>query len=315
MPTKKTSDNRHNLPEIDQGLSAPGSRISMIATPIGNLGDLSIRAKSVLQNVEEVWCEDTRHTRQLLHALGIEGKRLKRLDQHTPDSEIIQRVREVEERRQWVGVVTDAGTPGLSDPGASLVKVMTGFPKIRLEPIPGPSAVSTLVSVAGFEGNSFCFQGFFPREDREANELLNQFVSSPFTRNVIFFESPHRIRNTLKVLESWCLKESIEPGFVIAKELTKMHEAVHRGTGVEFLKSLQDQLLDERGEWVFSILLPKKYLKNEPAEVSWDVVIQCLVAAGISAKNAAEIVAVRFSVAKNLAYKRAVELQKNLKDH
>ena len=94
-----------------------------------------------------------------------------------------------------------------------------------------------------------------------------------------------------------------------------MHEAVHRGVGASFLKTVQDQLLDERGEWVFSILLPKHYLKTELPEVDWDVVIQCLIEAGISAKNAAQIVATRFSIAKNLAYKRALELQKNLKDH
>ena len=315
MPTKKNSDNRQNLPENLKAEKASGPRISMVATPIGNLGDLSSRAISVLQSVDEIWCEDTRHTRQLLHALGIEGKRLKRFDQHTLQADLVHRVKGVEEGRQWIGVVTDAGTPGLSDPGAALAQVMSQFPRVKLEPVPGPSAVLAMVSIAGFDGSSFCFQGFFPREEREAFALLGHLVQGAITRNVIFFESPHRIRATLKVLESWCIKESLDPGFVMAKELTKIHETVHRGVGAAFLKSLQDQLLDERGEWVFSILLPNVDLKNDPLEAGWELVIQCLIEAGISAKNAAQIVSERFSIAKNLAYKRALDLQKNSKEH
>ncbi|NDG83774.1 MAG: 16S rRNA (cytidine(1402)-2'-O)-methyltransferase [Proteobacteria bacterium] len=315
MPTKGTVDNRQNLPEKAGDSKRTGPLISMIATPIGNLGDLSARAVGALRGVDELWCEDTRHTRQLLNALGIEEKRLRRLDQHSREQEIRGMLKETADRRQWIGVVTDAGTPGLSDPGAGLVRLLPEFPEILLEPIPGPSAAAALVSIAGFEGSSFYFHGFFPRVEKEALALLDDAERARLTRNLMFFESPHRIRATLALLESWCVQGARSVEFVFAKELTKIHETVYRGAGAPFLKSLQDQLLDERGEWVFSVVLSKDGVKNEPAEAAWDAALQCLLEAGISPKNAAQIVASRFSVAKNLAYKRALESQKKSKDH
>jgi len=319
MPTKGTAGNRQNLPEKEPDSKRTGPVVSMIATPIGNLGDLTGRALQALRGADELWCEDARHTRQLLNALGIEEKRLRRLDQHSREQEIHGMLREAAERRQWIGVVTDAGTPGLSDPGAALVRLLPDFPEIRLEPLPGPSALSALISVGGFEGSSFLFQGFFPRGEKEALALLDQADQTRITRNLVFFESPHRIRATLKLLESWCLRNGRAPDFVFAKELTKIHETVRRGTGPAFLKTFQEQLLDERGEWVFSVILPKDDVKNELVEAGWDAALQCLLDAGVSAKNAAQIVSSRFSVAKNLAYKRALESQKksqkDSKDH
>jgi 16S rRNA (cytidine1402-2'-O)-methyltransferase len=198
----------------------------------------------------------------------------------------------------------------LSDPGAGVVRLSVEYPEIRFEPVPGPSALSALVSIGGFEGSSFSFQGFFPRTAKDAMALLDQADRSPLTRNLVLFESPHRIRATLRILEDWCVQRGRTPDFVFAKELTKIHETVRRGSGAAFLKTFQDQLLDERGEWVFAVILPKEGLKNEPMEAEWDVALRCLLDAGISPRNAAQIVSSRFTVAKNLAYKRALEFQK-----
>ena len=285
----------------------------MIATPIGNLADVSDRMLRSLEMVDELWCEDTRHTQALLNALSIEKKRLKRFDQHTDEATLRAALKRVEEEGQWIGVVSDAGTPGLSDPGAQILSLSTEFPGIRFEPIPGPSALSTFVSIAGLTGNSFTFQGFFPRQATEALRLLSELKDAETSPNLIFFESPNRIKETLQVLESFCKEFEIAPKFIFAKELTKIHETLFRGEGLEFLQWLQTQGFDERGEWVFGLVLPKNCLITKKEESDWELTLECLLEAGISAKTASQIVVGRFSVAKNLAYKSALELQKKIK--
>ncbi|MBU6154427.1 MAG: hypothetical protein KGP28_09020 [Bdellovibrionales bacterium] len=282
----------------------------MIATPIGNLGDLSTRAIETLRLVDEVWCEDTRHTQALLAALDIKGKVLRRVDQHTSRADLQALLVGVRSMRQWIGVVTDAGTPGLSDPGALLMDEAEEFPEIVCEPVPGPSALAAMMSIAGGTGSSLYFHGFFPRTKNESFELLTKLKNSALSPNCVFFESPHRIRETWKVLEEWCERAPAEPRFVFAKELTKIHEAVFRGRGIGFLKGLQDQQVDERGEWVFSVLFSKESLDKKAITPEWEPALECLLKAGIAPKSASLIVMERFSVAKNLAYKWALEFQK-----
>jgi 16S rRNA (cytidine1402-2'-O)-methyltransferase len=282
----------------------------MIATPIGNLSDLSKRAIETLREVDELWCEDTRHTQALLTSLDIKGKSLRRVDQHSREADLRALLEGVQSKGQWIGVVTDAGTPGLSDPGAVLMSLLEDFPRIRCEPIPGPSAFSALVSVAGFSGSSVYFHGFFPRARTEAFQLLNDLKDAAISPNWIFFESPHRIKETLLNLQGWCEEAGVDPAFVFAKELTKLHEAVFRGRGTVFLKRLQEQGLDERGEWAFSLSLSKDCLIKKEAAPNWESALECLIEAGIAPKTASQIVTVRFSVARNLAYKRALEFQK-----
>ncbi len=285
----------------------------MIATPIGNLGDLSPRALSVLESVDELWCEDTRHTQALLNALSVPRGRLKRLDQHTPEREMRSLLRRVEDEGAWVGVVTDAGTPGLSDPGARLIELASEFPGIRFEPIPGPSALSAFVSVAGLPGNSFAFHGFFPRNPSESLRLLTELKNDGLIQSHLFFESPNRIREALGVLKEFTEASGISPDFVIGKELSKLHETLYRGSGVGFLSWLLSQEFDERGEWVFGVILPKSDVKKEKDQSDWRLVLECLVEAGVSPKTASQTVVGRFSVAKNLAYKSALEIQTTLK--
>jgi 16S rRNA (cytidine1402-2'-O)-methyltransferase len=282
----------------------------MIATPIGNLSDLSGRAVETLRGVDELWCEDTRHTQALLTSLDIKGKNLRRVDQHSEEGDLRALLEGVQSKNQWVGVVTDAGTPGLSDPGAVLMGLLSEYPKIRCEPVPGPSALSALVSVGGFSGSSLYFHGFFPRSKGEAFELLTDLKDAALSPNWVFFESPHRILDTLIILGDWCEEAGVEPAFVFAKEMTKIHEAVFRGRGRDFLKRLQDQGLDERGEWVFSLSLSKDCLIKKEVAPEWESALECLIEAGIAPKTACQIVTVRFSVARNLAYKRALEFQK-----
>jgi 16S rRNA (cytidine1402-2'-O)-methyltransferase len=304
MPTKNESVTGQNVHY--QTNPAQRAKISMIATPIGNLSDITARAKVALEQCDELWCEDTRHTQNLLNALQIDRHRLKRFDQHTAEKEIHQWLERVQEQGQWIGVVTDAGVPGISDPGAKIIENISQYPNIKIEPIPGASAVSSLVSVAGFKTNSFRFLGFFPRERKDALEILATLDES----GTIFFESPKRIRETVEVLKGWSEGLDIAPHFCFAKELTKIHETIYSGTGVKFIEFFLGQDFDERGEWVFSIELPKDYLKNKKPVTEWELTLECLLMAEIPTKTAAQIVATKFKIAKNLAYQKALELQK-----
>ena len=287
----------------------------MIATPIGNLSDVSFRVEEVLKGVDELWCEDTRHTQALLNALSLPPKKLRRVDQHTSEEELRKLLAHTEATGQWIGVVTDAGTPGLSDPGAQISDLISDFPEIRIEPIPGPSALSAFVSIAGLHGNSFTFQGFFPRSSPDALQLLNDLKEQSESLNWIFFESPNRILDTVKTLEAWSKELDFTPKFIFAKELTKLHETVFIGDGHFFLQWLQAQGFDERGEWVLCIVLPKTYVKIKKDQADWELTLECLIEAGISTKDASQIIVGRFSVAKNLAYKAALEMSKKIKNN
>lgn len=304
--------NRHDLPKPYQTHPHQRAKISMIATPIGNLGDLTARAREALMNADELWCEDTRHTQALLNALSIERKRLKRVDQHTSDAEMRKNLEMVRDSGQWIGVVTDAGTPGLSDPGALIASLISEFPEIRLEPLPGPSALTSFISIAGLHGTSFQFQGFFPRSENEGLELLNDLKDRAGSLNWIFFESPNRIQDTVKTLTTWSKALDFTPKFIFTKELSKIHETIWMGEGVSFLEWLELQAFDARGEWVFGIVLPKNYVKTKNNEAEWELTLECLLQAKVSPKEATQIVVGRFSVAKNLAYKTAIEISKKI---
>ena len=285
----------------------------MIATPIGNLADITARAMKTIEECDELWCEDTRHTQNLLNALGIGAKRTRRVDQHITEKELSGLLERVEESGQRIGVVTDAGTPGLSDPGAKILGLISRFPKIRIEPIPGPSALTAFISISGFEENSFLFQGFFPRQSSDTDQWLSEIKNSTITRNWVFFESPNRITATIETLRDWSKNLDFIPKFIFSKELTKLHETHWIGYGAAFLEEMLHQHFDERGEWVGAIVLPKDCVKTKKLQTDWVVSMECLIEAGISTKTSAQIIAQRFGVAKNLAYEEALILQKKMK--
>jgi 16S rRNA (cytidine1402-2'-O)-methyltransferase len=304
------------------------AKISMIATPIGNLADMTTRALKLLlgdsEKLDELWCEDTRHTQNLLNALGVDKLRTRRVDQHITPAELKNLLEKVQNEGLRVGVVTDAGTPGVSDPGAKIVQLVASeFPNIKLETIPGASAVTALVAVSGFEENSFSFQGFFPRDAKEGDALLTQMKNSGITRNWIFFESPMRIKDTIVTLINWCKHSEITPKFILAKELTKMFETLWMGEGAPFLEHLVQQNFDERGEWLFALILPKDCVKkyaqegdaDGKAEADWPLSLECLILAGVTTKTASQIISQKYGVAKNLAYPLALELQKKIKNN
>jgi 16S rRNA (cytidine1402-2'-O)-methyltransferase len=266
----------------------------VVATPIGNLGDLSPRALSALAHADAVLCEDTRRTAQLLSALGLAGGgRLRRLDAHAGEGAIAREVERLTEGAS-AALVTDAGTPGVSDPGSRLVAAARAA-GVKVTAVPGPSAVTALLSVAGWEATEFSFRGFFPRKPRE---LEGEGVQ-------IWFESPLRIGETL----AWLAERAPAAPAVAAKELTKVHEKVFAGSAREVAAEVASELEREgaRGEWVLALeLAPASKTVVESSE--WVKALHCLLDARVAAPEAAKRVSQHFGVERKRVYAAALEL-------
>jgi 16S rRNA (cytidine1402-2'-O)-methyltransferase len=200
---------------------APG-RLLVVATPIGNLADLSPRARAALAGAAVVAAEDTRHTRSLLQTLGV-GTPLVSLHGHNEAQrapELLARLAQGED----VALVSDAGTPLLSDPGFELVR-RAAQAGIAVQSIPGPSAITAALAVAGLPVHRFCFEGFLPSRAPERRAALARLAHE--ARTLVFFEAPHRIQATLTDLAA---EFGAERQAVVARELTKVHETLYRGT-------------------------------------------------------------------------------------
>ncbi len=197
----------------------------IIATPIGNLGDIGIRAINILRDVDYVLAEDTRVTNKLLMKYDI-TKVIKRYDQRTKEDRKLRILNDLLGGGE-IALVSDAGTPGISDPGNELIDfLISRNNEIRVIPIPGPSAAISALSVSGFNVSNYIFLGFFPKKKRK--RILELVNSSKIA--VVFYESPHRILKTLKYLEEELLESR---RVMIARELTKLHETIYRGTIAE----------------------------------------------------------------------------------
>ncbi len=213
--------------------------LSIVGTPIGNLEDITLRALRVLKEADYVLCEDTRVTGKLLKHYEI-GAKLKRYDAHASDGVHAQIISDLVEGKH-IALVSDAGTPGISDPGVFLVsRIREEAPQVRIDAIPGASALTAAFSIAGIPGNEFVFLGFVPQ--KKGRETF--FKSLPaYKIPVMFYESTHRIMKTLESLR-------VHATVVVARELTKMHEEVVRGTGEEVLQYFIDHPDHVRGEFV-----------------------------------------------------------------
>jgi len=204
------------------------------------MGDVSDRARQALEGAAAIAAEDTRHTGALLQALGIARPMLS-LHAHNET----QRVPEVLARLtagETIALVSDAGTPLLSDPGYELVRAAAEA-GIVVEAIPGPSAITTALAVAGLPVSRFCFEGFLPARERERRAHLSQLAVEP--RTLVFFEAPHRIAATLTDLAA---ELGNDRRAVVARELTKAHETIYRGTLAELAKSAASEDNFQRGE-------------------------------------------------------------------
>jgi 16S rRNA (cytidine1402-2'-O)-methyltransferase len=219
--------------------------LSVVATPIGNLEDITLRALRVLAEADYLLCEDTRVTGKLLarHETKV---RMKRYDAHASDKVHEEIMADLEEGKH-IALVSDAGTPGVSDPGVFLVaKIRAELPEVRIDAIPGASAVTAAFSIAGIAGNQFAFLGFIPQK-KGRQTFFESLVS--YDLPVMFFESTHRI---MKTLES--LAESVpEARVYVGRELTKMHEEMLVGSAGEIKEILEETPVRQKGEFVIIV--------------------------------------------------------------
>lgn len=225
-------------------MHTPGT-LHVVATPIGNLGDLSPRALDTLRTVAAVCAEDTRHTRQLLAHFGLE-RPLVALHQHNEDAQAAQLVARLQ-AGESLALVSDAGTPLVSDPGFRVVRAARAA-GIKVSPVPGACAAIAALSVAGLPSDRFAFEGFLPAKASARRERLSRLAAEP--RTLLFYESAHRID---EALEDMVAAFGARRRAVLARELTKLFETVLDGPLAELLAKVQADPNQRKGEFVVMV--------------------------------------------------------------
>lgn len=217
----------------------------VVATPIGNLADLSPRARDVLARADLICAEDTRHTRHMLNALGLE-RPLLALHEHNEAERVQQLLGQLQSGKS-LALVSDAGTPLISDPGYRLVRALRAA-GIRVSPIPGPCAAVAALSVAGIASDRFCFEGFLPHKSSARRERLRKLAGEP--RTLVFYESSHRIEECLADMRA---AFGDEREAVLAREISKLFETVLDGSVSSIAEKLAADPNQRRGEFVLVI--------------------------------------------------------------
>ena len=263
----------------------------LVGTPIGNLGDLSARAVEALAAADLVCCEDTRRTGRLLEHAGVRGARLRRVDEHT-ESEAVGEVCELLVNGATVAVVTDAGMPALTDPGGRLVAACASAGH-TVTVVPGPSAGLAALAVSGLPAGRFCFEGFLPRKGRARAERLEQIARE--RRTTVLYESPYRLQSCLQDLAEVCgpLRRA-----VVARELTKLHEEVVRGSLAELCDWSQGPV---KGE-VVVVVEGAPEDASEATDGQLRATAHALVAEGMSRRDAASAAAAAHGVSRRRVY-------------
>lgn len=281
-------------PPAEEALSTPAALV-LVGTPIGNLGDLTRRAEEELRRADAIACEDTRRTGRLLSHLGIAAPALIVVNDHTEldrAQAVVERIRSGER----VALVTDAGMPAVSDPGERLVAAVVdaGLP---VEVAPGPSAPLTALAVSGLPTGRFVFEGFLPRKGADRRSRLREIAEE--TRTVILFEAPHRVERTLHDLLGACAGER---RVAIARELTKLHEEIWRGTLAGAVDWIEEHA--PRGEFV--LVLDAAPEPRAAGDADLMAAVRSAIDAGASTKDAASEVAARYGVSRRRVYELAV---------
>lgn len=273
----------------------------VVATPIGNLEDITLRALEVLKAVDVIAAEDTRHTSGLLLHYGIRKKMLAvhEHNEHQSAEQLLNRLRAGES----VALVTDAGTPGISDPGAVVVDIVreAGLPVV---PIPGASAVIAALSASGIRQNGFSFVGFLPASGSQRRKTLESLKEQ--TATLVFYEAPHRVVESVKDMATIL---GGERRITIARELTKTFETFHRCMLNEAAAWLEADPNQQRGEFV---LLVESLPRVEDTEISEDVErVLKLLMAELPLKQAVKLAAEITGAKKNALYEHGLKIKEN----
>lgn len=222
------------------------SNLCIIATPIGNLEDITLRALRILKEVDLVLCEDTRMTKRLLSHYEILNKQLSIFNDQKSGLKV-EKVVELLKEGKNMALVTDAGTPAISDPGSFLIeKIREELPDVKIIPIPGPSALTAAFSASGITGGEFTFLGFLPH--KKGRETLFKEIAEG-KRAYVFYESPHRILKALESLNKFAPEKKV----TIARELTKIYEEFVSGSPKELLEFFEKNKEKVRGEFVVMV--------------------------------------------------------------
>ncbi len=278
--------------------SSSKGTLYVVATPIGNLEDITLRALRTLKEVDLIAAEDTRHTRKLLTHFGISTPLLSYYKEKEQErtAVIINKLQE----GQNVALVSDAGTPGISDPGSILVQNAVAE-NIRIEPIPGPSSLTAALSVAGIHDNTFVFIGFAPSRKKQRQDLLLSL--SQEKKHMVFFEAPHRLQSFLQD----CFTILGDRKLLWCRELTKMHEELTRDNIGSILSSLEDK--KTKGESVLII----SGAEDEP-EISETKIKELLMAyeksGKLSLKDAVQMITKAHNLSRSVVYRLALKIWK-----
>ena len=267
------------------------SKLYLVGTPIGNLGDITLRALDVLKSVDVIACEDTRHSLGLLNYYEIKSKLI--ACHKFNEKESIDKIEDILKEGKSVALITDAGMPAISDPGAILVDGIKarGY---EVEVIPGPTAVTSAIALSGILTPVFTFLGFLPTKTKEKDALLEQFKAVQTA--LVIYSSPYDINKDLKYL----YKVLGDREVYIVKELTKIHESCVK-------MDLKDaELEDPKGEYV--LIVDKGEVVNDAPTASIEEQLKDLVASGIDKKEAIKKVAKLNGLQKDDVYKVAIEL-------
>ncbi|CCH68070.1 rRNA small subunit methyltransferase I [Richelia intracellularis HH01] len=271
----------------------------VVSTPIGNLEDMTFRSVQVLQNVDLIASEDTRNTSKLLRHFQIHTPQIS-YHEHNRNSRIPQLIEKLH-AGQAIALVSDAGTPGISDPGHDLVTACI-YEGISITPIPGASALITALSAAGLPTNKFVFEGFLPAKTTQRRQQLELLEVE--TRTMVFYESPHRLKSTLKDLENIL---GGERHIVMARELTKIYEEFWRGTITDAIIYYTDIKNKPQGE--YTLLISGKLhsqtqfsLKQLKAELAY------MISQGIPRSQASRELAQTTSLPRRQLYKLALSI-------
>jgi 16S rRNA (cytidine1402-2'-O)-methyltransferase len=280
------------MPEMTEESAA----LYVVPTPLGNLADITRRAEEILRVVPWVAAEDTRHSAPLLKHLGSSARMLPahQHNEHEAAARIVARLQAGEP----VALVSDAGTPGISDPGARVVAAVraAGY---RVVPLPGPCAAITALSAAGLADEHFLFWGFLPSKPGQRRQAIAGLRDHPCA--MVFYEAPHRVLETVADLAAVLGERTL----VIARELTKLFESIHSGPLTAALAWLKEDANRQRGEFVLVV-------SGAPAAADsgeGERVLELLLADGLPVRQAAKLAAVITGAAKNALYERALEIR------
>jgi 16S rRNA (cytidine1402-2'-O)-methyltransferase len=267
----------------------------IVATPIGNLEDMSFRAVRILQSVDYIAAEDTRHTGKLLNHFQIKVPQIS-YHEHNQKQRIPELLDKLKAGKN-IAVVTDAGMPGISDPGYEMVKaaIENG---VRVVPIPGANAAITALSAAGLLTERFVFEGFLPSKEKERQQRLDLLEIE--ARTMILYESPHRLEKTLADLAN-CLGS--DRAIALGRELTKLHEEFWRGTIGEALSYYQS--VPPQGEFTL-VIAGKSEATEEISDTTLKTELENLLKQGMSRSEATRIMAEQTSVSRRKIYQLAL---------